>query len=453
MAHYDDAIPNASRHLLRMNDFVPFLESHISTAEYKLAQPQLTHAIGEKDRVYHSNNGFWEAVIYGVLKRTDLKITLDSFFIFEWLPRSPGLYYTPAARSARDQAQKHIKGFENGVLVYDPYGKESMLKGGIGNVRLKSIVLDNSPYFLMGASSDGMCNEGIPVAIPSHLYNKFIDEVTARGSVVRDLVGSLCQVPEELSPLYGGYKGVPKTYLKIDSIREPAHPKSRSMEDLRVSVAVSFLSNYEGHPDVYASYVVFDPAKKGSLQENITWMEETYVNDFYKGIVITDFDQTTSNFSDATFSLGKVMDLKISPAELARLEKKLGYKLHDILRTQEQIIYMGKYIITGGQQGNVGDHGQIQNLTQIQNSLTDEDVVALVSELQKLRAEVKKLPDSTERDVAVGALASAEEAAKHGDKSKLLEHLKTAGKWTFDVAVKIGTTLAASVLKGVLGLP
>ena len=452
MAGFDDSSLNAPKHFQKMNDFDSFLQSHLSTAEYQLKQP-LDSSRVEADRTFHSNNSFWEAIIYRMLRRTDTRVILDSFFIFEWVPRSPGLYYTNEGRAAREQARHYIRAIENGVVVYDPYGKESMLRGGIGNVKLNSIQIDGKPHFVMCASSEGMCNEGIPVAIPAELYNVIIDEITNRGAVVRTIAGRLCQIPEELSPLYGGYKGVAKTYLKIDAITEADHPKSRSLEDLRVSVAISFLSNYEGHPGIYSSYVVFDPSKRRSLEESVAWMEETYVYNFYKGAVLTDFDQTINNFSDATFSLGKVMDLKINAAEVRRLEKKLGYSLHEVFRTQEQTIYMGKYIITGGQQGNVGDHGRIDNLTQVQNAMSADDVAKLVEELQKLRAEAKKQPDADQRDIEIGALAAAEQAAKKGDKSKILEHLTTAGKWTLDIAVKIGTTLAASVLKGLLGPP
>lgn len=454
MAQYDDASQNAPRRFQRLNDFSPVLNDHLSTARFQLASDKVNLAGSDQDRIYHSNNGFWEAVILGQLKRTDLKILLDSFFVFEWIPRAPGLYYTREGRQAREEAQKFVRGIENGILVYDPYGKESMLKGGIGNIRLKSILINNKEHFLLGASSDGMCNEGIPIAVPTEVYNSVIDEIVERGSIVRNIVGTIRQVPEELHDLYHGYKGVPKTYLKVEEVQNAAHPKSRSMEDLRVSVAVTFLSAFEGHPNFYASYVVFDPSQKGSFEENVKWMEDTYVNDFYKGVIVTDFDQTINNFSDATFSLSKVMDLKISSTDIKRLEKKLGYELHGILNTQNQITYiMAKYNIIGGQHGIVGDHGNIENLTQIQNSLSDDDVAKLASELQKLRAEAKKQADSGDHDIEIGALAAAETAAIQGDRSGLVEHLKKAGKWTFDIAVKVGTALAASVLKGILGLP
>jgi len=35
------------------------------------------------------------------------------------------------------------------------------------------------------------------------------------------------------------------------------------------------------------------------------------------------------------------------------------------------------------------------------------------------------------RDIAIGALANAEVAAKKGDESKTIEHLKSTGKWAF----------------------
>ena len=49
-------------------------------------------------------------------------------------------------------------------------------------------------------------------------------------------------------------------------------------------------------------------------------------------------------------------------------------------------------------------------------------------------------------------ISNAEAAAKAGKGSKVVEHLKKAGKWTFDVATNIGTDVAEEVIKKSIGL-
>ena len=54
---------------------------------------------------------------------------------------------------------------------------------------------------------------------------------------------------------------------------------------------------------------------------------------------------------------------------------------------------------------------------------------------------------SSDQYRALAEISDAETAAKAGQGSKVLEHLKKAGKWTFDVARDIGTDVAAEVIK------
>jgi hypothetical protein len=112
-----------------------------------------------------------------------------------------------------------------------------------------------------------------------------------------------------------------------------------------------------------------------------------------------------------------------------------------------------KYKITGGSQGAVGDNAEAHHFMQTSNQPPDSvDLNALARELMLLRNEAKKQATEPEHDVAVGEIAAAETAAKKGDRTSAFTHLKSAGQWTLDVATKIGTILAAEILKKELGL-
>jgi hypothetical protein len=85
---------------------------------------------------------------------------------------------------------------------------------------------------------------------------------------------------------------------------------------------------------------------------------------------------------------------------------------------------------------------------QIWNEIKESvDLPKLVAELATLREQMKKEAVTVEHDAAVGDISKAEQAAKAGDGAKAVEYLKSAGRWAFDNATKIGTTLAAEVLK------
>ena len=280
MRHPDDAIERIPKHLISLSEYQlePYLATHLATANYRVASSEQIDAFEQPtQRVFYTNNSVWEAILYERLRRTDITVILDGFFIFEWLPRSPGLFHTEQGRYARRDAEHSIESVSDGLIVYNPYGKASMLDGGVGNVRLKPIDVRDKSFVFMTASSNGICHEGFPVAVPIEFYNQCIDEITARGTVVRKLVGKLKFIPDGLSELYRGYAGVPQLYLEVENVLAPTHTQSRHMQELRVSVAASFISDYEGPDRVYATYVNFDPSERDSLRRAAEWIEQDYV--------------------------------------------------------------------------------------------------------------------------------------------------------------------------------
>jgi hypothetical protein len=108
-----------------------------------------------------------------------------------------------------------------------------------------------------------------------------------------------------------------------------------------------------------------------------------------------------------------------------------------------------------GQAGAMGPHAQAHDMTfnQVQYQLPSSiDLTQLAIELSQLRQQMKKEAVEPDHDIAVSDIARAEQAAKAGDRSKIVEHLKGAGKWALDVATKIGTSLAVEAIKSASGL-
>lgn len=80
------------------------------------------------------------------------------------------------------------------------------------------------------------------------------------------------------------------------------------------------------------------------------------------------------------------------------------------------------------------------------------DLAQLADELASLRAQMKQAGTNEDHDIATAEVAKASKAAKEGDESRVIASLRSAGAWAFDVATKVGTTLAAAALKESLGI-
>jgi len=120
----------------------------------------------------------------------------------------------------------------------------------------------------------------------------------------------------------------------------------------------------------------------------------------------------------------------------------------------ENLVMGDKYEI--GQAGAAGPHSHAHDMTfqQLWNQAGNQiDLQTLASELSALRAAMREhASGDPEEDLNIGNVAAAEKSASEGDGPKALEHLKSAGKWAFDVATKIGTGVATAALKTALGL-
>src|SRR5882762_1555308 len=176
----DESVEQTPKHLAQLasHQFEAVLSDHIRTANYLMPARslQIPPPAVPPVRDFTSNNGIWEAILLEKA-RYEMKVILESFFLFEWFPRSPGLFHAHFGKGARREARQHVETISNGVVVYNPYGKASMLDGGVGNIRLNPIAIDNKDLYLMSASSNGTAHEGFPVALPSDLYNRHIDEI------------------------------------------------------------------------------------------------------------------------------------------------------------------------------------------------------------------------------------------------------------------------------------
>lgn len=300
------------------------LGAHIGTTDYLLAVHQSVEAY-QSIPVYKSNEDFWRDVRNWQVS-AGMKIVLRDFRLLDWFPRAPGLYYTPDAEWVRAGALNFIHyGFGNSpirdhaeqrdhdyTVVLTPQGKLSMLQGGVGSIRLKPASIFGEPHWLMTASSDGVVHTGIPVALPRKLYGRLLAPIHRSGAIGATIRGELEFVPDPFSRLFDNSIMVPRLLVRVTSLELSDLPPA----DLEASVAVSFVSDYQGPARVYVSYVTFRPDVQGSFEESVSWLKNEYVEGAYRGRIITDFDQTQTIFPEARLALKRVMDRQVSRGDL-----------------------------------------------------------------------------------------------------------------------------------------
>jgi hypothetical protein len=125
-----------------------------------------------------------------------------------------------------------------------------------------------------------------------------------------------------------------------------------------------------------------------------------------------------------------------------------------LLNVEGNLIMSGDLYGISGQAGAVGPRSVASGNTfnQYVDGLNIEQMTHLAAELETLREAMRARADSPEEDMAVAEIARAEVAAGSNDKEGLQSALMKAGRWAWDIANSIGTSIAEAALKAALGL-
>jgi hypothetical protein len=134
---------------------------------------------------------------------------------------------------------------------------------------------------------------------------------------------------------------------------------------------------------------------------------------------------------------GKVEGLKESMALILREAKGDTYNIH-------------APVGAAGAKAQAHDNAFNQEVNHFKQSI---DLSILAKELSKFRQAMKSKQDlSPQVDMTLGKIAEAEIAASEKDHSKVIEHLKSAGKWTLDFAKDIGNDVVVAAIKQATGI-
>ena len=93
------------------------------------------------------------------------------------------------------------------------------------------------------------------------------------------------------------------------------------------------------------------------------------------------------------------------------------------------------------------------SISQAAAIVAEMDLAKLAAELSILREELQSKGTEVEHYQALTEVATAEKAAREGNRSAVISALGKAGSWVLSAATQIGATLAAEVIKASMGLP
>lgn len=271
------------------------------------------------------------------------EVILDHFHIFEWFPLNPGLYHRPYADESRKRAVMHEKKDQDGTYFY-PEGKLLMIQGGIGAIRLKSLPIENQNYYLMTASSNGVCEAGFPILLPEKLYIEVKTAINMRGILPATVHGKMISLPE-LPDIFEYQRRINRWILQVDDLK--MLPACRSdVGNLSVSVAVAYLSvrpndHYEPY-QVNITYSTFDPQEPEGIANAVRWIKDVYLKTKFKGEILTDFDEINPRFPNVKFGLADIMQGKLSLVQAKEIFQRVGYdKLNIFINYYDQRILIG----------------------------------------------------------------------------------------------------------------
>lgn len=101
----DDIHINGSQQYVERNDIIDFLKSHLNTFLYSQIDEKIQNR-NKPDKIFNNNSDFWRHILNNECHPEQI-IKLQKFHLTEWIPISPGLFYTEEAERSRKAAQRN----------------------------------------------------------------------------------------------------------------------------------------------------------------------------------------------------------------------------------------------------------------------------------------------------------------------------------------------------------
>jgi hypothetical protein len=288
------------------------------------------------DKSFTRNEVFWAEILNTTRYYNYRNVLLERFQIIDWFPRSPGLTFTLDAIKALKEAEQYRE--PGSKFVYQPYGKEMALKGGVGSYRFNPFEYQGSKYCLCTATSDGFCHTGIPLAIPLDWMEQIDFSANYK------IVGRYQPIDAPIDKYFTHVSKLPKFYFVVEDLE----PTGKAYEPVWVTPVV-FMQHEIG--EKLASYYTCKADDPKALDDASTWLQD-YAHR-YNSQIVTDYDQQRPAFANVPFSLQNVMAGSVSLQQLL----DVGFSKMDAEKIIVQINVSGNF------QGNliVGNNNQINS--------------------------------------------------------------------------------------------
>lgn len=416
---------------VREADIKTILEEALKAALYAKSFAE-ERRVEEPDHIYGDNESFWEGAISSQ-HFPGSYVRLKGFHLTEWIPFAPGRYFTSDAKEMRSFAAKFVSSDRD---EYTPNGKESMVRGGIGSIRLAEKTIGRSQFQFLGASSSGVTHEGVPVALETDDYRKVIHVIRERGGCVVDLVGRIRSITREL-PQLDFHSSIPRYCLFAEDVSI-----LQASEPTRLATTAAIMFSAESYrPDILNkswTFCTFRPA--ADPQNAAEWLLD-YAHRYSGGAtnILTDFDEHRRLFPcTVEFPLTDIVSGTVDWRSLHVYQQRLNSTYIDT--------FIAEYNVAGDNIQITGSGNVVVNRSTLQNALnrvsgaTDQSIVEA---LKKVAAEIEK---SKNQAAAETFDSFNEELAKPQPRKSLL---KTLWQGTLDAlpALKDLPGIVASVSK------
>jgi hypothetical protein len=321
----------------------------------------------ENPTVYSSNREFWKDIIAEKL-HPGMGVRLKNFCIIEWIPFSPGLYFTDHAEKTRREIEDIVNSLEH---PYVPANKLKMIRSGIGSVRLSG---DNDRHFF-GATSNGVSHEGIPLILDWDLYSQYITMVGTVGYFVADVTGTIKLVPKGENIKYENE--IPKYVISVDRIE----PTVFEEMEIEVSIAVPYFTTNEHHETgkMAYTYCVFYPCKDFNLKAAVDWIQSYAMEHSESDKPI----QFVANFDDLMDHLSSSVEVALSRSEISNT----GYENKWIKIDNQNIYNMGNLKVDNSTRTISNNSAPVTvggRDVKISGSFNNESTEVLASDLQRI---------------------------------------------------------------------
>ena len=334
---------------LRSEALLQFITQYVSPRA--LLRDDYSIGSGAAELVYEAEDQFWHDARHEQLLYESRRVTLRDFAILQWIPLTPGQYHTPEAHALRQKANDFVlkRSTKYGV-IYDPYGKANMVRGGRGCIRLMPKEVAGESLNFLCATSSGAADRGVLLAAPKATYHTIVETLHDKGVIVGDVVGEIRYFPSvDTLPIDVG-QSMPRLYVYVEEFKRREQSPLRTAL-VEATAVITFEGTFQGSFGRFFTYSSFNPTNPEDVRRCANWMEQEYVKARYQGRVLTDFDETARHFEGVRLPVTTIMNSKVN-------QKTLTHHFEDTFGLNAQ---QTKYIINvvDSSIGFIGDDAEV----------------------------------------------------------------------------------------------